>query len=586
MPASQTPRGPEPREVYLVNEQDPSRFYFSVDDIVGNCLPSQRSLYGRPTLAEARATYPKHHMTSVLQNIERDLELRGVLYPLSFRSPEHRHLAVQRASARTLSKEVLQALRDQNPLITALNDADSHPLAFVVTGQQLGYLGGPLLTLYKALSAISTSRVFEAETGVKVIPLFWLQSEDHDYEEIRTASFLSQDNQIETLSLPPSPTGLGGSVGAIQIDDTSATQAAAFLKAKFGDSASEKSIDAIIQAYSAGNSLSTSLAELLRHFLGGEGLLVLDAHDPRIKQFSVEFLLRFFRDSEEIEHALLKRAQLLESHQLPVKVPVRVGYPLPFVEFGGKRERIRKINESTFQSSQGEISADQLYAALRHSPMRLTTSALARPLFQDFLLPTAAYIGGAAEVAYWAQLSGVYELLGVDMPLVIPRAQFALCTERQQTMMKELKLSISDLARSDEDLVLSRATSSEHPDALFKRTEDAIETEMARLAKDISGIQVPAVSEGIERTTGSMLSNLSKLKTRYARAITERDSIFLARVNKLRASLLPGGQDQERVICATQLLAQENDGLLKEIICQLTPFEPSDIQLLRISKVA
>ena len=503
------------------------------------------------------------------------------LFPSNYLEPSNRLERARAASQRELAPEVLVSLQTQNKGSPTLELLDGRPVAFAVTGQQLGLFGGPLFTLYKIASAVKLAEQLTRETGITVLPLFWLQSEDHDYEEIRSASFFGRDGEIASTSLPETPAGRGGPVGKITITSEAAASLRAFLETTFSQRVPEERIAALSSIYGEGQTLSQAMAALVKYCFGGTQLLVLDAHTPGLKKLSRPLLLRFFKEHSHIEKLLEGRSAALEARGLSITVPLRHGYPLPFLELNGKRERVRKEEPGTFQTSTGPLSATALEAL---DPLLITTSALARPLFQDFLIPTAAYVAGSTEFNYWAQLPELYDFFGITMPLVVPRAHLTILPENRVRILNEESLSLTDAHLPLGKLLAQKLEGSEDSsEHVFRGAEKHLSDMHGELQSNFTRTNSQALKESLDVTTQSLRHNLEKLKGKYSRLLAERHTTFSQRVEKLQKILLPQGVPQERAICLAHYLLLEGTPFIERLLSSLSfPFPP-DVQLLTVS---
>jgi bacillithiol biosynthesis cysteine-adding enzyme BshC len=504
------------------------------------------------------------------------------LFPSSFLEPAHRTAKVAEACARGAAPQVLESLKAQNAGSSSVPFLDGRPLAFVVTGQQLGVVGGPLFTFYKIASAIRAAETLSAESGKVVLPLFWLQSEDHDYAEIRNTSFLTREGEKTDFSLPENPPGLGGPVGRISISPESAASLKAFLENTFSGRAPAERIDEILASYASGRTLAQAMAALVKLCFQDTPLLVLDAHTQELKQFAAPHLLRFFTEHSAIQKILEDRSAQLTKLGIDITVPLRKGYPLPFLEVQGKRERVL-FDSDLFKSSSGSFSTEELSNQILRNPELCTTSALARPLYQDFLLPTAAYVAGPTEFNYWAQLPGLYEHLRIPMPVVIPRGKFAVLPENRAKILSEENLSLMDARLPLQKLIEQRvAGSAESPEAVFGIAEGHLASLEADLGLAFARLGNKVVSESLSVTAQAMKHNLDKLRAKYLRALTDRHQTFSQRAEKLQKLLLPGGDEQERTISFAHFFLLEGPSFTQRVLSALSLPFPRELQLLTV----
>ncbi|MBX3158137.1 MAG: bacillithiol biosynthesis cysteine-adding enzyme BshC [Deltaproteobacteria bacterium] len=466
---------------------------------------------------------------------------------------------VERAQ-RPLAPEVHRALVAQHAALAPSPAREAHLAALasgaaaVVTGQQVGLFLGPLYTLYKAASAVALARAIGA------VPVFWLQTEDHDLAEIawcgvpgaRLAVPADAGNRVSIAHL-----ALPGEIEAC-LDE---------LAAHLGD----------------GGDAAAHLARLRRHYCTGapwarafagvlaelfDGLVVIDPRDPALAACAAPIHARAVDDAERLAAALLARRDELERLGRAAPVHVRAGAPLSFVHPDGPegpRARLEPCGGGAFAEVGGTRRFDR--AALRKlDPRQFSTSALLRPILQDTLLPTAAYVGGPAEVAYFAQLAPLYAAFDLAMPLVVPRARFRIVDARTRAILARLDLAAHDLA-ADEPALLARVRRPDAPGAgVVER--DLLAPFLAAHAQLAASLGArPAgdpVERALRRTRLSVERALGKLGGAIDRDALYRDAETVAAVRRLRERLAPDGAPQERVLGLPAFAARGGDRALVE----------------------
>lgn len=463
---------------------------------------------------------------------------------------------------RRLAPDVLRALVAQNAALPASAARDAHlrelgeGAAAVVTGQQVGLFLGPLYTLYKAASAVALARSMRASTGLPVVPVFWLQTEDHDLPEIawcglpglRVRVPVDAENRVSIahLVLPP------------EVDaalDEVATQ--------LGDNAH---LARLRRHYRPGASWSRAFAGVLAELFEPEGLVFVDPRDPALAGIAAPIHMRAIDDAERISASLVAHCAELEREGRATPVHVRAGAPLSFVHPDGPTgPRVRL--DRTLAEIGGTRRFDR--AMLRAlAPAQFSTSALLRPILQDTLLPTVAYVGGPAEVAYFAQLQPVYAAFGLPMPRVVPRARFRIVDARMQALLARTGLAVNDL-EADEATLLARV----------RRPAD-VDIERELLAPFLAGhARVAAsvapsdrVDKALRRTKLSVERALGKLQGAIARDAAYADSETVAAVRRLRDRLVPEGAPQERILGLPAFAARGGDrALVERVLAAIGP---------------
>jgi bacillithiol synthase len=422
----------------------------------------------------------------------------------------------------------------------------------VVTGQQVGLFSGPAYTFYKALSAI---RCAEETTrrGIDAVPVFWLATEDHDLAEVNH-TFWNSRNGLVRHELPASEKDAGRRVGEIVLGDAIDPLVATAAETLAGPFAEEVA-RALRESYTAGETYGSAFGKLMVRLFAGRGLIFLDQLDARLHRLSVPHFRAVIRNADQLREALLSRSKELESAGFHSQVKVTHETTLLFWSLSGRREPVRKKNGG-FVVADTEISADQLREAIDRQPEAFSPSALLRPVIQDSLLPTAAYIGGPAEVAYMAQARVVYQACGVSFPAVLPRASFTIIEQPIARFLAQYGLDIRDLFAGPQQL-RAKMEQKSLPAALstqFSETETSLRVMLKAYEEPLNRLDSTLI-EALHSSERKMLHQIEQLKGKVARAENFRSGILDRHEHILLDSLYPSGGLQERTLCALPLLA-------------------------------
>ncbi|MCB0343685.1 MAG: bacillithiol biosynthesis cysteine-adding enzyme BshC [Bdellovibrionales bacterium] len=491
------------------------------------------------------------------------------------------------ASAKPISNEVLALLLEQNeralsgPKGSDLKQKLSSPdVQFVISGQQTGLFLGPLFTLYKALGAVKYAELFEAETGKPTVPLFWIQSEDHDYDEIRSAPTLLPDGTISNLALPEEkPADARKSMSAIVLDG-SAAMLIETVADKFSSFPESKwFLNLAAKGYRPGSTLSAAFTSLLSDTLSELGLLVFNPCCGKAKQLTQELYQRAFEQHGQITRLLQEQGNRIEQLGFEQQVHIRDNSPLFFFHEGsasGPRYRLQNGGDSwNLVGTDKNISNAELGQLLASSPDRFSSSALLRPLVQDYLFPTVAYIGGDAEVNYLAQLTTLYEFLEIPKPLAIPRPKFVVIEEKIARLLEKTGLQVEDLYLPEPELLSKAATSPEaqytDPELLFLEVEKSVGQLSDRLAEELMRAD-KTLETPVRKTQEKMLHQLGVLKQRYIKAVGANDTLLQDRLRKLRTAISPEGHVQERYLSAVYFLCRYGTGFIDTLLEAAEPF--------------
>jgi bacillithiol biosynthesis cysteine-adding enzyme BshC len=499
--------------------------------------------------------------------------LRGESRALEFLPDRFRHRsaraeAVTAAASRTLAPALHEVLVARNARLapSRARERNLELLArpgttVVVTGQQVGLFLGPLFTVYKAASAIVAARALAEETGRPCVPVFWLQTEDHDLPEIdhcfvpRAAS----EPLRVALELPDAATSRAP-VAHRRLGE-SVTGALAALRAELGTEPHASEHLALLErAYRPDATMADAFAEVLSTLFADEGLVFLDPRDPRLAPLAAPIHRRAIQEAATIANGLARRGGALTEAGFSEQVHIRPGSPLGFFSPEGPegaRYRLDPTSTPDTWSLVGHpdgatVTTAELLSWLDREPLRFTTSALLRPILQDTWLPTAAYVGGPGEIAYFAQLAPLYVHTGLPMPLVVPRARFRVIDDRARRLLDKLGLSPDDAATPRDELLARLAARNagegfEPPEAVEARLLGTFASELARLAERTASFE-PNFARALSRTDKTVRGGISRLVARYGRTIAQRDEVTRERVDRLRTLLAPQGAPQERIL--------------------------------------
>ncbi|HZR10072.1 MAG TPA: bacillithiol biosynthesis cysteine-adding enzyme BshC [Myxococcales bacterium] len=424
--------------------------------------------------------------------------------------------------------------RERN--LAALSDPGT---TAVVTGQQVGLFLGPLYTFYKAASAIAWARAIETETAARCVPVFWLQTEDHDFAEIASCEV----PPALRLSLPPSDARC--SVAHLTLAHEVSGLVEELTRALSPLPHAAQVLDLVRASYQPGRGLAQAFASLLAAVFAEEGLLFLDPRCPGIARLSSPLYVKAIEDADEIDAALSKRGAELSAAGLTEQVHVRKGSPLVFFHgdrVDGPRRRLQREGAGFLLDGGGVISRSALLDAARNEPLRFSSSALLRPIVQDALLPSVAYVGGPAELGYLAQTAPLYPLFGVRPALAVPRARFRLLDARAASTLNALGLTPADVEAPREELLARLSNGRASGEDLAGRLLGPLTAQLAE-----SGRKHPELARAARRTQVSIERAVSRYAARHAQLVANQDRTLAERVDRLQATLFPRGEPQERV---------------------------------------
>lgn len=488
-------------------------------------------------------------------------------YNGNFRSPEDIDRVLSAAKARLRDRKQLSGiLRRQNHAFgcgekTLENIAllESDTTFAVVTGQQVGILGGPIYTLYKVITAIKLSDgLAHKYPSYKFVPIFWLEGEDHDFDEVNSVTLLSRENlptKIQYLIDAKRSEKNIGAVGNLAFDG-SLSDFFRKLDDTLVNTEFKPPLLSMLQSfYTPGTTFSAAFAGLLNSFFQEYGLVFMNSNDREIKEMLVPIFQRELQDFPKIGQAVIDRsAELEERYHAQVK-PRAVNL---FLFHKGGRYLIEPRDHGkdfALKGTRHSLTRSDLETIVATSPELLSPNVVLRPICQDYLLPTAMYVGGPSEIAYFAQLEPVYKYYDVTMPIVYPRSSATLLEEKVEKVLEKYKLQLVEFF--DELEIVSRKVidreSEVDVNALFSDVNREIESSIAQLSFALSQID-PTLAGSLENTKSKVSNVIEVLKGKAVEAQKRKHELALKQVQKAASHVCPNLTLQERELNVVHFL--------------------------------
>lgn len=501
-------------------------------------------------------------------------------------NPEDQQRAVLRA-ARSLDPVVADVLVRQNARYIPSPARDAHIQALadgaaaVVTGQQVGLFLGPLYTLYKAASAIEVAKSLSQLTDKPVVPVFWLQSEDHDLPEIARSVVPRVHGGVLDLHLPASPEDRISVAHRILPDELEPHLESLQDELSTLEHGSQH-LELIRRHYRVGATWVDAFAGVLAELFANEGLVLIDPRDPQLASLAASIHRRAIEDAPELSKVLSERVSQLQSAGFSASVYVRPDSPLSFFHPDrpdGPRYRLEATDSGYREiGGSGTHTRAALLKTLEDEPLRFSTSALLRPILQDTLLPTAAYVGGPGEIAYFAQLAPLYAAFDMPMPLVVARARLRIIEPRSRRLLDRLQVSPDDAALPEDELLARCATDKAtlpEPEDISARLLDSFQKAFDALDAELRS-ELPTLGRPLDKTRATVEFAVSKLTTNYAKARLRQDAGRTADVRRLQALLQPEDGPQERCHGFSYYAAKWGDrALVEAVLSAVIPFDPA-----------
>ncbi len=450
-------------------------------------------------------------------------------------------------------QRLVAALRKTNGETSALDHLDLPETVAVVTGQQVGLFSGPAYTVYKALTAVRLARSL-TENGIPAVPVFWLATEDHDLAEVDHVHVF--DSRRHPLRLTAKSRGAAGQpVGGVEIVEPPIE---GLKQALHGLLYADEVVGLVEECYQPGRTYGEAFRLFLTRLLAGYGLVFFDPMQLEIRELAAPFLHKAIEHDGELSARVIERDNELKAAGYHSQVLFEPHTSLFFQLRDGRRLALRRNGTDYFHETRRVARGE-----LMDAPNHLSPNALLRPVMQDYLLPTAAYVGGPAELAYLAQSEVLYESLLGRMPVAAPRSGFTLLDERARGLMDKYDVSLTDCFHGAERLK-ERIASRLIPSSLgvtFEQSANEVRAAVDRLQGELKSFD-PTLGAAMEKSKTKILYQIEKNRRKAAREALRRDSLVTGGADYLLGTVYPERHLQERYYSILPFLAQHGLGLL------------------------
>jgi bacillithiol synthase len=429
----------------------------------------------------------------------------------------------------------------------------------VVSGQQAGLFTGPLYTIYKALSAVKLAGCLR-ERNTKAVPVFWIATEDHDFAEVAKAEFIGKDCRLANVTVPLELHQEGQPVGHVVLND-SINGVVDRLVELLPVSEFTPDLEALLRdAWRPGRGYGEAFARMMTSLIGQHGLIFLDPMDIRMKRLAAPLYASAAIRAQEIANALEDRSRELEESGYHAQVLASASsFPLFIHDAEGKRHALTRTDDGKYKVKvlDSAYTAQELAQQAAVEPERFSPNVTLRAVVQDYLLPTVAYLGGAAEIAYFAQTAEVYRVLERPVTPILSRSSLTMVERHTSRVLERYGLGLADLF-SGQDSVLSRVVE-EHLGAdtaqTFTETEAKVNQDLDNLREKLRAVD-PTLAEALETGRRKINYQLEGLRARFHRAQMSRDEAAHRQLQRAFDQLYPEKDLQERHVNISSLLAR------------------------------
>ncbi|MBW3629771.1 MAG: bacillithiol biosynthesis cysteine-adding enzyme BshC [Gemmatimonadetes bacterium] len=444
--------------------------------------------------------------------------------------------------------------------------------AMVTTGQQAGLFTGPFYTLHKALTAARLAAALDERLGVVVIPVFWVASEDHDWEEANHTFVGMPANGTVKLSLAGAPSA-PHAMGRVALEEEVLTILDRFGETVGATPFADDVLRLLRGTYLPRETLAGAFYRIMGELLAPFDFCITEAGTAAVKEASVPVLERALTESSAHEALLRERDTQLSAAGYPSQVAALPGATNVFFHDDTGRTRLYRA-EGGFQAGEGgrRFEEAELLALCRESPGSLSPNVLLRPLIESATFPTLAYVGGPGEVSYFAQINALFPAFGIMPPVIYPRAAFTLVEPAMQRLLDKLGFSVDDLARPIHELVDDLARRAMPPEitAIVEDLSVSVTDGYRRLI-EVSAAVDPTLEDALASLRNQVLARIGDSEKKVVRQLKRKEEITVSQLERVRANLRPEGEPQDRVLNGLPFLARHGPGLLHEIAALIEP---------------
>ena len=475
--------------------------------------------------------------------------------------------------------EITAILRHQNErygsdaaTLAHIEELEDPNCVAVLTGQQVGLFTGPLYTIYKALTAIHIAGRLK-QSGIRAVPIFWMDTEDHDLAEVTQRTVLDPGSTLRSIDyrqavfghMPASPVGL------IRFPEEIVPAVQDYLS-RLPDSEWKAGIRSQLEtSCTPGSTLARSFAQLLSRIIPDSGLILFDPQDPNAKRLTVSLFQTALREENALHAALVRRNDGLASSGFHAQVNILENSTvLFFLENGERRAVERRGSGFALKGTEITFSRDELMDAAARSPEKFSPNVLLRPLVQDFLFPTVAYVGGSAELAYFAQVEVLYDLFRRPMPVIWPRDSFTIIEPHIDSEMDRLGIDFEDCFQGKQHMIEKAVRNNGvSGTAGVEELRDRLDRTLTGVKPEIEALESP-LAHALEIARNKILHNIQRLKSQIIRFEAAHNTPILGAVDAVMNNCYPNQVLQERELGIYHFVSRYGSSVLETVRAAIT----------------
>lgn len=520
-----------------------------------DCIPFRKTGYFSPLICdyldEKDELKPFYHHFPNLESFKRQIVEKSDSFPMA-----HRKVLATALSNQYKNSAVFESTREN---IKALERENTFT---IVTGHQLNLFTGPLYFLYKIISTINLCEALSSKyPDFNFIPVYWMATEDHDFDEINYFNFKGQKIQWNVTS--------GGAVGRMKTQGLE--EVFNVLSTRFGNSRNAQQLKQLFEdAYLKNEDLTSATRFLANALFGPYGLVIIDGDEAALKQLFAPYVKKDLFDQvpfNKVTETIQKFSEASGEYQIQVN-PREINQ---FYLKDNLRERIVSENgEFVINGTDKRFTRPELEQELELHPERFSPNVITRPLYQEVILPNLCYIGGGGELAYWLELKSYFEVLGITFPALLLRNSALIITKKQLEKVERLNLDISDLFRKQNDLINKKIRQISNIDIDFSSQKELLEQQFGELYA-LSKKTDPSFLGAVKAQEAKQKKGLDKLEKRLLKAQKRKLRDHVIRLTELQNELFPNYGLQERQLNFSELYLEYGAELIPSLKKALNP---------------
>ncbi|SHL82091.1 bacillithiol biosynthesis cysteine-adding enzyme BshC [Flavobacterium flevense] len=520
-----------------------------------DCISYQKSGYFSPLMNDYLDQNPKlqslYHRFPSIENFEAQIAEKQTTFNSSHRNSLVSVLQKQYAEIEIsqLTQQNIESLKVENTFT-------------VTTGHQLNLFSGPLYFLYKIISTINLTTELKVKyPAYNFVPVYWMATEDHDFEEINYFNFRGRKFRWNTASTGP--------VGRLSTEGLA--DFFEIFEQELGHSTNAETLKKLFEdAYLKHNKLADATRYLANTLFGAHGLIIIDADEADLKQHFAPYIKEELLQ-QTAHKKVTETTEKLSAYNIQVN-PREIN--LFYIEDNLRERIVYENGKYIVNNTKLEFSESEILALADSNPEKFSPNVIMRPLYQEVILPNLCYIGGGGEIAYWLELKSFFDAVKVSFPILLVRNSVLLVTEKQAKKASKLDLSWSDLFSKQIDLVNAKAKVLSEIDIDLSALKNQLESQFSIL-HEITAKTDPSFAGAVKAQETKQLKGLENLEKRLLKAQKIKLKDTLSRITDLQNELFPNQSLQERQANFSEFYIESGELLINKLIEKLKPLEQS-----------